>query len=121
MQFALEGGQQTPANNEMIDAMVDYYLTKDKVHRFRFGLQRVPNAFDTYRSSTNRQEMDRHESIQSGAPGERDLGVAYYWSPKVAQERFSVSRVPQRTRRLRCLRSHGLQRTRQEPVGVEQG
>ena len=89
MQFALEGGQQTPANNEMIDAMVDYYLTKDKVHRFRFGLQRVPNAFDTYRSSTNRQEMDRHESIQSGAPGERDLGVAYYWSPKVAQERFT--------------------------------
>lgn len=88
-QFALEGGQQTPANNEMIDAYADYYITKDKVHRFRVGLQRVPNAFDTYRSSTNRQEMDRHESIQSGAPGERDLGAAYYWSPKVAQERFA--------------------------------
>jgi hypothetical protein len=33
--------------------------------------------------------MDRHESVQSGAPGERDLGVAYYWSPKIAQERFA--------------------------------
>ena len=89
VQFALEGGQQTLANNEMIDARMDYYLTKDRVHRIRVGLHRVPNAFDTYRSSTNRQEMDRHESIQSGAPGERDLGVAYYWSPVVVQERFN--------------------------------
>lgn len=88
-QFALEGGQQQLENREIIDAYMDYYLTKDRVHRFRLGLHRVPNAFDTYRSSTNRQEMDRHESIQSGAPGERDLGIAYYWSPKVAQERFS--------------------------------
>ena len=52
-------------------------------------MHRVPNSFDTYRSSTNRQELDRHESVQSGAPGERDLGLAYYWSPKIAQERFA--------------------------------
>ena len=89
MQFALEGGQQQLDNREMIDNYFDYYITKDRVHRFRVGLHRVPNAFDTYRSSTNRQELDRHESIQSGAPGERDLGVAYYWSPKVAQARFA--------------------------------
>ena len=76
-------------NKEIIDAYADYYLTKDKVHRLRFGQHRVPNSFDTYRSSTNRQELDRHESIQSGAPGERDLGIAYYWSPKIAQERFA--------------------------------
>ena len=88
-QFALEGSQQELSNREIIDAYSDFYITKDKVHRIRWGLHRVPNAFDTYRSSTNRQEMDRHESIQSGAPGERDLGIAYYWSPKVAQERFT--------------------------------
>lgn len=88
-QFALEGTQQQLSNNEIIDAYADTYLTKDRVHRLRWGLHRVPNSFDTYRSSTNRQEMDRHESVQSGAPGERDLGVAYYWSPKVAQERFA--------------------------------
>lgn len=88
-QFALEGGQQQLSNREIIDAYMDYYLTTDRVHRVRLGLHRVPNAFDTYRSSTNRQEMDRHESVQSGAPGERDLGIAYYWSPKVAQERFT--------------------------------
>ena len=88
-QFALEGNQQLLSAAEIIDAYSDYYLTKDKVHRIRWGLHRVPNSFDTYRSSTNRQEMDRHESVQSGAPGERDLGIAYYWSPKVAQERFA--------------------------------
>ena len=88
-QFALEGGQQQLSNREIIDAYMDYYLTTDRVHRLRLGLHRVPNSFDTYRSSTNRQEMDRHESVQSGAPGERDLGIAYYWSPKIAQERFT--------------------------------
>ncbi len=88
-QFALEGSQQELSNREIIDAYSDFYITKDKVHRIRWGLHRVPNSFDTYRSSTNRQEMDRHESVQSGAPGERDLGIAYYWSPKIAQERFA--------------------------------
>lgn len=91
LQGAFEGDQekQDMFNKEIIDAYADYYLTKDKVHRLRFGQHRVPNSFDTYRSSTNRQELDRHESIQSGAPGERDLGIAYYWSPKIAQERFA--------------------------------
>lgn len=89
LQGAFEGGGQETSNREIIDAYADYYLTKDKIHRLRFGMHRVPNAFDTYRSSTNRQELDRHESIQSGAPGERDLGLAYYWSPKIAQERFA--------------------------------
>lgn len=91
LQGAFEGDteKQDMFNKEIIDAYADYYLTKDKVHRLRFGQHRVPNSFDTYRSSTNRQELDRHESIQSGAPGERDLGIAYYWSPKIAQERFA--------------------------------
>ena len=89
LQGAFEGDGQVTSNREIIDAYGDYYLTKDKVHRLRVGMHRVPNSFDTYRSSTNRQELDRHESIQSGAPGERDLGVAYYWSPKIAQERYA--------------------------------
>ena len=91
LQGAFEGDQekQDMFNKEIIDAYGDYYLTKDKVHRLRFGLQRTLNAFDTLRSSTNRQELDRHESVQSGAPGERDLGISYFWSPKVAQERFA--------------------------------
>lgn len=92
LQGAFEGESpqgQALAAAEFIDAWADYYLTKDKMHRLRFGLHRVPNAFDTYRSSTNRQELDRHESVQSGAPSERDIGIAYYWTPKIAQERFA--------------------------------
>ncbi len=91
LQGAFEGDQATQNmfNKEIIDAYGDFYLTKDKVHRLRFGLQRTLNSFDTLRSSTNRQELDRHESVQSGAPGERDLGISYFWSPKIAQERFA--------------------------------
>ncbi len=88
-QPALEGDGQNLFNNEIIDAFADYHLTKDKVFRLRFGLHRVPNAFDTYRSSSQRQELDRHESVQTGAPGERDLGLALYWTPKEDQHRYA--------------------------------
>lgn len=88
-QPAFEGDQQNLSNKEIVDAFADFFITKDKEHRIRFGQHRAPNAFDTYRSSSNRQELDRHESIQSGAPGERDLGIAYYWSPKISQQRYA--------------------------------
>lgn len=90
LQFALEGNGFDLENNEMVDAYADYYLTKNKEHRIRAGLHRVPNSFDTYRSSSQRQELDRSEAVQTGSPGERDLGLAYYWSPKIAQERFAT-------------------------------
>jgi hypothetical protein len=89
LQLAHEGDGFRLRTDELVDAYGDYYLTRDRVHRIRFGLHRVPNAFDTYRSSSQRQELDRAEAIQQGAPGERDLGLAYYWSPKVAQERYN--------------------------------
>ncbi len=88
-QPAYEGNQQALSNLEIVDAFGDFFITKDKEHWIRFGQHRTPNAFDTYRSSSNRQELDRHESIQSGAPGERDLGVAYYWSPKISRQRYA--------------------------------
>lgn len=89
MQFANEGNGFATANNELVDMRGEYYVTKDKTNKIYFGLHRVPNAFDTYRSSSQRQELDRAEAIQSGAPGERDIGIAYYWTPKIAQERFT--------------------------------
>lgn len=88
-QAAHEGNGFRLQELELVDAYGDYYLTRDKVHRIRFGLHRVPNSFDTYRSSSQRQELDRAEAIQSGAPGERDLGLAYYWSPRNAQRRYT--------------------------------
>ena len=89
MQFANEGNGWTTSNNELVDMRGEYYITKDKINKLYFGLHRVPNSFDTYRSSSQRQELDRAESVQSGAPGERDYGLAYYWTPKIAQERFT--------------------------------
>ncbi len=88
-QPAYEGKGQELSNLEIVDAFADFFITKDKEHRLRFGLHRALNSFDTLRSSSNRQEPDRHESIQSGAPGERDLGLAYYWSPKISQQRYA--------------------------------
>jgi Phosphate-selective porin O and P len=89
LQAAHEGNGFRLQELELVDAYGDYFITKDKEHRLRFGLHRVPNSFDTYRSSSQRQELDRSEVIQSGAPGERDLGLAYYWSPKIAQDRYA--------------------------------
>jgi hypothetical protein len=89
LQPAFEGDQQNLFNKEMVDAFADYHITRDRQWRLRFGLHRVPNSFDTYRSSSQRIELDRHESIQSGAPGERDLGVALYWTSKIAQLRYA--------------------------------
>jgi len=88
-QAAHEGNGFRAQELELVDMRGDYYLTLDKVHRIVYGLHRVPNSFDTYRSSSQRQELDRGEAVQTGAPGERDLGLAYYWSPKIAQERFN--------------------------------
>jgi hypothetical protein len=88
-QAAHEGNGFRLQELELVDMRGDYYITLNKEHRITFGLHRIPNAFDTYRSSSQRQELDRAESVQSGAPGERDLGLAYYWSPTVAQQRFT--------------------------------
>jgi len=91
LQPAMEGdGFNTGNSFNLVDAFADYMLTTDRQHRLRFGLHRVLNSFDTFRTSSQRQELDRHESIQSGAPGERDLGVSYYWTSKIAQERFQA-------------------------------
>ena len=90
LQPAMEGtGFDTGDSFELVDAFGDYFITKDKQYRLRFGLHRAPNSFDTYRSSSQRQELDRAESIQSGTPGERDLGIAFMWTSKVAQQRFA--------------------------------
>ncbi len=91
LQPAFEGdGFNTGNSVDLVDAFADYMVTKDRQHRLRFGMHRVLNSFDTFRTSGQRQELDRHESIQSGAPGERDLGVSYYWTSEIAQQRYQT-------------------------------
>ena len=90
LQPAMEGtGFDTGSSFDLVDAFGDFFITKNKQYRLRFGLHRAPNAFDTYRSSSQRQELDRAESIQSGTPGERDLGISFMWTSRVAQQRFA--------------------------------
>lgn len=90
LQPAFEGdGYNTGNSVDLIDAFGDFHITTNKQHRLRFGLQRTPNSFDTYRSSSQRQELDRAEAVQSGQPGERDLGISYMWTSQIAQQRFA--------------------------------
>lgn len=90
LQPAFEGsGFDTGDSFDLVDAFGDFHITTNKQHRIRFGLHRAPNAFDTYRSSSQRQELDRHESVQSGTPGERDIGISYMWTSLIAQKRFA--------------------------------
>jgi phosphate-selective porin len=66
---------------QLRDAYVDFF--PDKAHRFRirFGQSKVPFGWENLQSSSNRLTLDRSDAINSGVPGERDLGVVAYYTP----------------------------------------
>ncbi|MBM4121448.1 MAG: hypothetical protein FJ249_02485 [Nitrospira sp.] len=70
------------------DAYGDWIFDKDKQYRLRVGLQRVPCSFDNWQASRVRMAIDRADSTNSCAHGERDIGVSFMWTPKIAQARF---------------------------------
>lgn len=70
------------------DAYGDWIFDKDKQYRLRVGLQRVPCSFDNWQASRVRMAIDRADATNSCAPSERDVGVSFMWSPKIAQVRF---------------------------------
>ncbi len=72
----------------MRDAYGDYYFDKGKEYRVRLGLQRVPCSFDNWQASRVRMAIDRADATNSCAPSERDVGVSFMWTPKIAQVRF---------------------------------
>lgn len=74
----------------LVDAFADYMITKDQTWRLRFGLQRALVGFDTLRTSSQRQELDRHESIQTSAPGERDMGIAVFYTTPDSKARYQT-------------------------------
>jgi len=76
---------------QLRDLYGDIYLTKDRVHRLRAGLSKVPYGFDNMQSSQNRVALDRSEAINIAvAPNERDLGVFYYYTPEDKQKLFKT-------------------------------
>jgi hypothetical protein len=72
----------------MRDAFGDWNFDKEKEYRLRLGLQRIPCSFDNWQASRVRMAIDRADATNSCAPSERDIGIAFMWTPKVAQQRY---------------------------------
>jgi hypothetical protein len=72
----------------MRDAYGDYIFDKNKEFRLRVGLQRVAVSFDNFQASRVRMAIDRADATNTGANSERDTGVSFMWTPKVAQARY---------------------------------
>lgn len=70
------------------DAYFDLALDSAKTFRLRIGQSKVPFGFENMQSSQNRLPFDRAEALNSGAPGERDLGVFFYWAPTAKRKLF---------------------------------
>ena len=87
--FASDAGGQ-PHYLQLRDAYFDLALDADRAHRLRFGQSKIPFGFENLQSSSNRLPLDRADPLNSALPNERDLGVIYYFSPKVARDRFRI-------------------------------
>lgn len=72
----------------MRDAFGDWNFDKEKEYRLRVGLQRVPCSFDNWQASRVRMAIDRADGTNSCANSERDMGIAFMWTPKMAQQRY---------------------------------
>ncbi len=72
----------------MRDAFGDWNFDKDKEYRLRVGLQRVPCSWDNWQASRVRMAIDRADATNSCANSERDMGVSFMWTPKIAQARY---------------------------------
>jgi len=74
---------------QLRDAYGDIHLTKNRVHRVRVGLSKVPFGFENMQSSSNRLALDRADSLNSAVRDERDTGAFYYFTPTHIQELFT--------------------------------
>jgi hypothetical protein len=72
----------------MRDAYGDWIFDKNKEYRLRVGLQRVACSFDNWQASRVRMAIDRADATNSCAPSERDMGISFMYTPKIAQARF---------------------------------
>lgn len=83
-------GSTTTFFGQLRDAYADVYVDKEKVHRFRVGISKIPYGWEDMQSSGNRMPLDRTDAINTAvAPNERDLGVFYYWTPEDKQKLLS--------------------------------
>lgn len=73
---------------QLRDLYGDIYLDTTRKHRFRIGQSKVPYSFENLQSSSNRLALDRQDALNSSARDERDLGLFYYYTPTIVQDRF---------------------------------
>jgi hypothetical protein len=71
------------------DLYADIALDDAKTLRVRPGASKVPFGFENMQSSQVRATLDRADSLNSGVPNERDLGVFVYWAPAHIRKRLS--------------------------------
>lgn len=71
------------------DAYFDIGLDADNEYRFRIGQSKVPFGFENMQSSQNRLPLDRNDALNSAVSNERDLGIFFYWTPKLIRQEFS--------------------------------
>lgn len=72
------------------DLYADVFLDKKKEYRFRVGQSKVPFGWENMQSSQNRLALDRTDPINSSAPGERDMGVFFYYAPAKIRTRLAT-------------------------------
>lgn len=75
-------GERREGFGQLRDAYVDWHFGADKEWSLRFGQSKVPFGWENLQSSSNRVPLDRTDAINSAVPGERDLGIIAYYTPK---------------------------------------
>lgn len=75
---------------QLRDLYADYYFTKTRDWRLRFGQTIIPYGFVNLQSSSRRAPLERPEALNSGAEGERDNGVFVYYSSPESKKRFEL-------------------------------
>ncbi|WP_230483243.1 porin [Sphingomonas sp. Leaf21] len=70
---------------QLRDVYVDWFLDPERRLRLRFGQSKVPFGWENLQSSSNRLTLDRSDAINSGVPGERDVGINAYFTPAPVQ------------------------------------
>ncbi len=72
------------------DLYGDIFVDKARTYQVRVGLSKVLYGWENMQSSSVRLPFDRSDAINSGAPGERDIGVMAMWAPAAVRERLKA-------------------------------
>lgn len=75
---------------QLRDAFFDFTVDAKKELRIRVGQTVIPFGFETIVSSSQPVAFEYTDAINSGMPGERDLGALVMWAPAAIRARFRM-------------------------------